>query len=75
MQADVWQIQSTKVGRKPCERLPTKDPCISRESADSEIEQREAPYTPTGNGLVCVSALSEMPVNLPCSSDISPVYQ
>jgi len=32
-------------------------------------------YTPTGNGLVWASALSDNPVKRPCSSDINPVYQ
>ena len=32
-------------------------------------------YTPTGNGLVWVSALSDRPEKRPCNKDISPVYQ
>lgn len=32
-------------------------------------------YTPTGNGLLRGSAVSERPENRPCSRDISPVYQ
>src|ERR1700722_959179 len=31
-------------------------------------------YTPTGNGLVC-AGLDEALANLPCNSDINPVYQ
>ena len=32
-------------------------------------------YTPTGNGLVWVSALRDKPEKRPCNKDINPVYQ
>jgi hypothetical protein len=43
-------------------------------SLRDDIQER-ARYTPTGKGLLCVSALIETPENLPCRRDISPVYQ
>ena len=32
-------------------------------------------HTPTGNGLVWVSELSDSPEKRPCNNDINPVYQ
>jgi hypothetical protein len=64
--------------KRNCNENEMEDGCHARPSvklAGTPVLHIGSDYTPTGNGLVWLSALMDKPEQRPCNKDINPVYQ
>jgi hypothetical protein len=70
-------VRIARVGANAIKGRIDEDPIeliVNSRSELCTLSKLSRSYTPTGNGLVC-AGLDDTPANLPCNSDINPVYQ
>ena len=65
----------SKPTRKEREGIEWRTGVLARPARAGRPCSMTTTYTPTGNGLVWVSALRDKPEKRPCNKDINPVYQ